>query len=321
VSSLPDLETWVRAAEQPSLHWRWLTEVEGRPADDPDVVAARAEVSKTGWARRILDEQLPSGAWASPDATARGLYVPKYIATNWRMIVLSDLGATRSDTGVARGAELMISAFGGPDGDLGGARSEVCFTGNAVRLLSNLGYGDDPRLTPAIDWLVGSQKADGGWHCFPSETGTLDGWEALAAFAALPPTRRTSATDAAVARGAEFYLQRHLLEEGPEPYEPWRRTHYPVHYYYDYLVGLEFLTRLGFGKDARLGPALDLLESRRNRDGSWNLDALHPDLPGPEITDYQLRTPYYPFAIEPAGRPSRWITVTALGVLRRAGRA
>jgi hypothetical protein len=320
VSSLPDLRAWVLAADEPSLIWRWLTEVEGRAPDDPDVVATRAQVPTKGWARRILDEQLPSGAWDAPGVTARHLYVPKYIATNWRMIVLSELGATRADPGVARGAELMLTAFGGPEGDLGGSRSEVCFTGNAVRLFSQLGYADDPRLTPAIDWLLEAQKDDGGWHCFPSETGTLDGWEALAAFAALPASRRTAATERAMARGAEFYLERHLLDEGPGTYDPWRRTHYPVHYYYDYLVGLDVLARLGFGRDARLGPALELLESRRNADGTWNLDALHPDLPGPEVTDYQLRTPYYPFAIEPAGRPSRWITVTALGVLRRTGR-
>ena len=321
MSSLPDLEAWVREADEPSLRWRWLTEVEGRPIGNGEVVAARAEVLQKGWARRLLDEQLPSGAWASPGVTSRHLYVPKYIATNWRMIVLSELGATRADPGVARGAELMIAAFGGPEGDLGGTGSEVCFTGNAVRFLSNLGYADDPRLDAAIAWLIGSQKADGGWHCFPSETGTLDGWEGLAAFAALPTSRHSAAVDRAIARGAEFYLARHLLEEGPDEYGPWRRTHYPVHYYYDYLVGLDLLTRLGFGRDDRLGPALDLLESRRNADGTWNLDALHPDLPGPDVTDYQLRTPYYPFAIEPAGRPSRWITVTALGVLRRAGRA
>jgi hypothetical protein len=321
VSLLPDLESWVRAADEPSLIWRWLTEVEGRPATDPTVIAARAEVPAKGWARRILDEQLPSGAWASPGVTSRHLYVPKYIASNWRMIVLSDLGVTRADPGAARGAELMMTAFGGPEGDLGGTSSEVCFTGNAVRFLSNLGYADDPRLSSAIDWLVATQKADGGWHCWPSETGTLDGWEALGAFAALPSNRRSAAVENAVARGAEFFLEHHLLDEEPGVYEPWRRTHYPVHYYYDYLVGLDILTRLGFGHDDRLGPALDLLQSRRNSDGTWNLDALHPDLPGPEVTDYQLRTPNYPFAIEPAGRPSRWITVTALGVLRRARRA
>jgi hypothetical protein len=314
-----ELERWVREAEQPSLSWRWLTEVEGRPADDPSVVAARAEVPAKGWAKSLLDEQLPAGNWVSPGVSGRELYRPKYVSTNWKMLVLSELGATRSAPGVARAAELLLSTFA-PAGELGGTSSEVCFTGNIVRMMANLGYAHDPLLGPAIDWLVNAQKPDGGWHCFPSETGTLDGWEALAAFASLPKPLRTEGVERSVRRGAEFYLDHHLLEEGPVPYDPWRRTHYPVHYYYDFLVGLDVLTRLGFGADERMRPALDLLESRRNPDGSWDLDALHPDLPGPEVTDYQIDTPYYPFALEPAGRPSRWITVTALGVLRRAGR-
>jgi hypothetical protein len=317
--SRSDLERWVRAADEPSLVWRWLTEVEGRPGDDPAVVAARSDVPNRGGAQRLLAEQLPAGNWVSPGVERPQLYRPKYIATTWKLIVLSELGATRSTPGIQRAAELMLSTYA-PAGELGGKESEVCFTGNMVRTMANLGYADDPLLGPAIAWLVASQKADGGWNCFPSDTGTLDGWEALAAFAALPQSKRTEEVERAIRRGAEFYLDHFLLEEGPEPYAPWRRTHYPTHYYYDYLVGLDFLTRLGFGADERMRPALDLLESRRNADGTWNLDALHPDLPGPEVTDYQLEPPYYPFVLEPEGRPSRWITVTALGVLRRAGR-
>jgi hypothetical protein len=64
-------------------------------------------------------------------------------------------------------------------------------------------------------------------------------------------------------------------------------------------------------------PALDRLEGMRNRDGSWNMDALHPDTEDP---GYRVRGPFYPLGLEVAGRPSRWITTTALAVLNRAGR-
>src|SRR5439155_209312 len=120
------------------------------------------------------------------------------------------------------------------------------------------------------------QWGDGGWHCFRSSTGTLDCWEALAAFAALPEKIRTPPILESIERGAEFYLDRRLFREGPVPYRPWFRLHYPVHYYYDILVGLDTLTSLGYGEDPRMRPALDRLEAMRNRDGSWNMDALHP---------------------------------------------
>jgi len=311
------LRSWLLEEKDPSVRFRVLTEVLDRAPEDPEVVAAAAERGHAGWGEAILTRQLPAGQWDSPGTSSRDLYTPKYIATNWRLLVLSDLGFTRAHPAVARAAELLMAAEAGPSGALGGSESEVCFTGNAVRMLTKLGYGSDARVAAALAWLLESQKTDGGWHCFPSPTGTLDCWEALAAFAAIPRAEWTDRLRRAVEAGANFYLDRGLLHEG-EPYAPWLRLHYPVHYYYDLLVGLDALTALGYAKELRLGPALDWLESRRSPDGSWNIDASHPDLPTED--PYQLRPPYYPFVLETPGRPSRWITLNALAVLRRAGR-
>jgi hypothetical protein len=79
------------------------------------------------------------------------------------------------------------------------------------------------------------------------------------------------------------------------------------------------MAALGKGDDPRLRPALAWLEERRNRDGTWNLDAIHPDL---EDEGYLrgMQTPTVSVGLEFPGRPSRWITRTPLTVLRRAGR-
>jgi len=312
------LRNWLLAKEaDPSVRVRVLRELLDKPADDPAVLRAQKEIGRKGWAAKILREQHPGGQWDTKGTSSFELYRPKYVATNWRLLVLADLGVTRKHPRVAKGVTLFFRRFSGPSGGLGHRGSEVCFTGNAVRMLVRLGYLKDPRLRPAIDWLVRHQKADGGWHCFPSRTGTLDCWEALSAFAALPPASRTAPVNRAIERGAEFYLERRLFREGREPYAPWFRLHYPVHYYYDILVGLDVLTSLGYGDDPRMRPALDRLEKMRNRDGSWNMDALHPDSEDPV---YQFRGPFYPLGLEVPGRPSRWITTTALAVLKRAGR-
>ena len=312
------LRTWLLEDKDPSVRYRVLTEVLDRAPDDPEVVAAAAERGRSGWGFEILSRQLPDGQWDAPTTSSRDLYVPKYIATNWRLLVLADLGFTRAHPAVARAAEVVLATEGGPTGQLGGSESELCYTGNAVRMMTRFGYGEDPRVQAATRWLLETQKADGGWHCWPSETGTLDCWEGLAAFAAMPRPAWSDAIRRSVAAGAEFYLSRGLLREGDE-YAPWLRMHYPVHYYYDFLVGLDVLTSLGYGRDPRLASVLDLLERRRRPDGAWALDAAHPDLPAEE--EYQVRTPYYPFVLETPGRPSRWITLNALAVLRRAGRA
>ena len=312
------LRDWLSDKDaDPSVRHRVLRELLDKPADDPAVVRARRQIGSKGWAAEILRLQHPGGQWDTAGTSARELYRPKYIATNWRLLVLSDLGVHGKHPRVAKAVNLFLRRFSGPAGGLGQRGSEVCFTGNAVRMLVRFGYLEDPRTSPAIDWLVRHQKADGGWHCFRSRTGTLDAWEALAAFASLPPAARSASIRRAIERGAAFYLDRGLVREGRTKYAPWFRLHYPVHYYYDLLVGLDVLTALGYGDDPRIRPALDTLERMRNRDGSWNLDAHHPDSEDPT---YQFRGPFYPFGLEVPGRPSRWITTTALTVLKRAGR-
>jgi hypothetical protein len=312
------IQTWLLSKDaDPSVRLRVLRDLLDRPEDDPAAVRVRREIGRAGWAAQLLKGQHPDGQWVTPGSTAFELYRPKYIATNWRLLVLSDLGLTRKNARLAKAIRLFLRRFSGPKGDLGGTGSEVCFTGNAVRMLARTGYLQDSRTAEAIEWLVRHQKEDGGWHCFRSSTGTLDCWEPLAAFAALPPAARSPAVQRAIERGAEFYLARGLLREGRTPYRPWFRLHYPVHYYYDVLVGLDALTSLGFGEDPRIRPALDRLVDMRNRDGSWNMDALHPDTEDP---NYQFRGPVYPLELEAPGRPSRWITTTALAVLTRAGR-
>lgn len=314
-----DLRSWLVGSDaDPSVRAFVRAELLDRPSDDPELIADRAQIGRDGWVARFLALQLAEGQWDNPGTTFSDLYLPKYIASNWRLIMLGELGATRALPGVARGVELWLSRTAPPEDSMGGAGSEVCFTGNAVRTAHALGFGDDRRVGAATEWLIGAQKEDGGWHCFPSEVGTIDGWEAMAAFAALAPSARSAAMRRAIERGAAFYLERHLWNEGTTRYAPWTRLHYPVHYYYDYLVGLEFLTALGYADDERLRPALAHLESARDDAGRWRNEALHPDV-GPD-SDYSVRTPYYSVAIEPLGQPSRWITARALRVLRRAGR-
>jgi len=312
------IRNWLLGEDaDPSVRHRVLTDLLDKPADDPEVVAVRKEIGRDGWAAKILREQHPGGQWSTPGTSAFELYRPKYVATNWRLLVLADLGVSGKNPRVAKAVKLFLRRFSGPSRDLGGRGSEVCFTGNAVRMLVRFGHVENRALRPAIEWLVRHQKSDGGWHCFPSRIGTLDCWEALAAFAAMPVESRSASMRRAIERGADFYLDRGLLREGRTPYAPWMRLHYPVHYFYDLLVGLDVLTALGYGDDPRIRSALDRLEAKRNRDGTWSLDALHPDSEDPQ---YRTRGPFYSLGLEVPGRPSRWITTTALTVLRRAGR-
>jgi hypothetical protein len=300
----------------PSVRVRFWVEVDGRSRQDPRVRDAQRAIGKTGWAASLLDYQLPDGHWVTPGTSGSELYRPKYIVTNWLAIVLADLGMTRSDPRIRRTAEMILDRWSKRGGDLTGRSGEICVTGNAVRTLIRFGYLDHPAVQRSIGWIVRTQKPDGGWHCFRSRTGTLDGWEGLAALAEIPEQARSESVRRSIDRGAEFYLRHHLMNEGRVRYQPWFRIHYPNHYYYDVLVGLRTLVRLGYGKDARIAPAIRWLRNKRARDGTWALDATHPDLDAAH-GGYVFRDLVFPMLLEPLNLPSRWATVEALSVLTR----
>lgn len=308
---------WLLEPEQPVVRYYTLTKLLDLKENDPDVREAESNILDRGWAKEILESQKPEGNWDS----VNNLYRPKYSATNWKMIVLSDFALNhRDDARLERGCELF---FKDPewlgDEEKFDKEGEVCVSGNLARMLTRFGYEDDPRVKMVFGWLITHQKEDGGWHCFESNTGTLDCWEALAAYSALPKSKRSKSMQSSLEKGAEFYLERHLHEEG-EKYEPWFRFHYPTHYFYDILVGLDVLTSLGYGGDKRLSFALDLLKEKRLEDGAWAMDAIHPDLG--DGADYIMKDKVLNrFALEQLGMPSKWITLTALKVLKRVEEA
>ena len=304
---------------EPSIRYLALTELLGRPKNDDQVKSAARRIPGKGWAAEIISRQRPSGCWE----TERALYLPKYLSTNWMLLILSDLGLTKSDARISKACEVWIERMGKEDGGFGldGAKtSHLCTTGNCARALIKFGYVDHRSVTSALEWLVRNSAEKGGWSCFGSGR-NLDSWEPMSAFAVYPRARWTRGMRDCVEKAAEYFLEKELHVQGSH-YEPWYRFHYPVHYYYDLLVGLDFITALGYGSDRRLTHALEALRRKRNADGTWSLDAVHPDVEG-GMGDWYRAHPKQaptPFALEEVGRPSKMITLRALTVLKRVER-
>jgi len=311
---------WLLEENQPGIRLRTLTELLGRPSSDPEVRAARSQVASIGWAAEILARRTPGAGWS--DGTSP--YRPKYVSTNWMMLVLSDLGVTRDSPAVRDACEYWMERMAARNGGVGGnsvGNQHYCVAANMARALIQLGYADDSRVRATLDWLVGIADPKGGWSCFGLSR-NLDSWEAMSAFAAYPRSRWSPEMRSCIEKAAEYFLSRELHRQGAR-YAPWYRTHYPVHYYYDLLVGLDFMTRLGYANDPRLGYATAWLRSRRRRDGRWNLDAVHPDV-GPAMRRWLSSHPTQrpiPFALETVGRPSKMVTLTAVKALDAIDRA
>ena len=287
-----------------------LVDLLGHPPSSGETRSAYDQISRRGWAKQILDAQRKGGNWES----RKSIYRPKYTATNWRMLVLSDLGLTKKNRRIERACELFFADW--LKEELPVTEGEICIVGNLARMLTRFGYIDDTRVKGLFNWIVKNQKDDGGWHCFKSKTGTLDCWEGLGAFAALPRGLWTRSIKRSAERGAEFYLERHLMEEGPR-YGPWLRLHYPNHYYYDILLGLDIVTKLGYADDKRLRPALAILEKKARADGTWAIDKVHPDVESRYRPHYRLKGEPKAFALEEPGEPSKWMTLKSLRVMKR----
>ncbi len=328
-----DVVDWLVEAGQPSVRYHTLVDLLGRKESDPDVREAYSKIPRRGWAKDILALQKPGGYWEPNEPTSpteenvlrrpanflrwlNFLFRPGYVTTNWRALVLSDLGLTSKDRRIGKIADLFFKYKLGLGSPMNIYNEEVCIVGNTARMLTRFGYLDDFRVRKLYDRLLEDQKEDGGWNCFPSDKGTLDSWEALAAYAVLPKAKRTKRINRSIERGVEFYLRRKLFDDGEKKYAPWFRFHYPVHYYYDILVGLDLVTKLGYADDRRLRPALKILNDKRRRDGTWPLDKVHPDRGAEAGYDPNLKK-LKPFALEEAGKPSKWITLIALRILKR----
>ena len=88
----------------------------------------------------------------------------------------------------------------------------------------------------------------------------------------------------------------------------WTRFAFPTWWHYDVLRGLDYLRAADVTPDERVAEAVDLVAAKRDSDGRWLLAARYPGAMPVETGEGQ-------------GRPSRWITLRALRVIRWHERA
>jgi hypothetical protein len=336
--------TWLLEPDNPSVRYLALRHLLERSEDDPEVKAARAAIPHSRLVERIFARQDPVGFWGDPASP----YQPKYKSSYWTLMVLGHLGLSREDERVQQAMEYVFR-FQQQEGGFAefgeeGARQEYlykvqkarergkkpppesafvadlihqmtlsCLTGNVVAALLRLGYGDDPRLWRAVDWLVSIQNADGGWLCPYWKAHVRDTHScfygticALEASTEIPENKRLPAVQKAAARGAEFLLMHRLYQADHHDFQVinpnWLKLAFPWFYGYNILRGLWVLTRLGY-RDERMEDALAVLREKQTPEGKWVLES----------------TPYGRMQanLEKKGQPGKWVTLKALCVLER----
>ncbi|MDH5754540.1 MAG: hypothetical protein OEY95_04995 [Candidatus Bathyarchaeota archaeon] len=189
-----------------------------------------------------------------------------------------------------------------------------CLTGNMAAALIRIGYLNDQRVKKALKWLVKIQNMDGGWLCpywrahIKDMHGCFYGTICpMEAFSEVPRKNLTKEMEQAMERGAEFLLMHRLFKADHHDYKiinhSWLKLGFPHFYGYNILRGLDVLTKLGYVKDERLNDAVEILLQKRQNNGTWILEST-------PIGRMQTNK-------EAKGKPSKWITLLALRILKR----
>ncbi len=332
---------WLLEEENPSVRYYTLRDILGCKRDDPELLASKAAIPSSKTVAKILFKQRPEGYWEESWSP----YHPKYKSSYWQIMTLAQLGMDKTDARVRNSCEYIFQ-FQLETGGFSSSTTESalreyrhlrekgkklpppdewasstvyehqysCLTGNMVAALIRMGYVDNDRVWWALEWLSRIQNMDGGWLCpywkaHVKDThgcfyGTICPMEA---FSEVPKESQTKEMEQAVQRGAEFLLMHRLFKADHHDFmvinQSWLKFSFPWFYGYNILRGLDVLTQLGYVKDERLSDAVQVLLKKCCSDGTWILE--------------NAPTGRMHANIETVGRPSKWITLIALRVLKR----
>jgi hypothetical protein len=318
-----DVVDWLLEESDPSVRYLALRDLLRRGEDDEEVLEAKARIMEVGAVPRILAKQGSEGNWGEPEDFYRR---SKYKGTVWNLILLAELCADPENERVKASCEFVLNwsqerSSGGfsvrGDGNSGGAKGSVicCLTSNMAFSLMRLGYGEDPRVRKALDWITTYQryerasKAPNEWpyqydRCWRDHSCRSGAVKSLKAMAEVPEPMRTAEMERTIAEGAEFLLSQHIVRKGPGSREvarpEWLHLGFPLMWNTDILEILDILTRLGY-QDERMHDALSVLLSKRGADGRW-------------VQENRFEGRFL-ISLERNGRPSKWVTLRALRVL------
>lgn len=299
-----DVIDWLLDSD-PALRWQVLRDLTDAPAEE--VAGERARVAHEGWGAELLAAQGADGRWSG------GTFFPEWISTEATLRLLYGFGLDPAADEARRAiAPVHESARWEYDPTMRYFDGEVepCINGRTVAVGSY--FGQDVR--GIVDRLLTEQMADGGWNCEQERGSTRGSFDTtINVLEGLLEFERSTGPDPDVAaarlRGEEYLLERHLfrrLSDGQVAQTRWLDLGFPNGWYYDVARALDHLRRARTEPDERMAEALDVLASKRDAQGRWPLDhAYHPTL----LVDLG----------ETEGRPSRWLTLRALRVLRWAG--
>jgi len=294
----------------PAIRWQVMRDLTNASAHA--VAVERARVEHDGWGARVLALEDPDGLWAGgacfPASYRGGEPGQPWTATMHTLQTLQLLGLDpASESG--RRAIVLVAENGrwehaGQlyfDGEV-----EPCINGRTIETGAYFGVP----VEPIVERVLGERLDDGGWNCeveygsvrssFDTTINVLDG---LLEFERA--TGQSEGVRTARRSGEEYLLERGLFRRrstGEVVRPTYLEFAFPYYWHYDVLRALDYFRRSGANPDPRMAEAVEIVQSKRQPDGRWLLDRIHP---GQVYFDLE----------DGVGTPSRWNTLRALRVL------
>ncbi len=295
----------------PAIRWQVLRDLMNAPGGD--VAAERARVEHDGWGARLLALEDSDGLWDGgacfPASFTGSEPGQPWTATMHTLQTLRVLGLDPASESARRAIRLVAEngrwEHAGQryfDGEV-----EPCINGRTIE--TGAYFGVD--VGAVVARILAGQLADGGWNCetengsvrssFDTTINVLDGlleFERATGGSAKVRTARRS--------GEEYLLERALFRRkttGAIVQPAYLEFAFPYYWHYDVLRALDYFRRSGADPDPRMAEAAAVVQGKRQPDGRWLLDRVHPG-----CVHFELEGG--------VGTPSRWNTLRALRVLK-----
>jgi hypothetical protein len=308
---------WLLASDV-AVRWQVMRDL--LDASAPEWRAERARVETEGWGARLLSCEGDDGQWAGGAFLPRGFEMREWqesgqpwTATTFSVTQLREFGLDPASARARQAVELIGANSRWDEGGQPYWAGEVeeCINGRTVADGSYFGVD----VSPIVARLVGERLEDGGWNCErvngsvrSSFATTINVLEGLLEYERT--TGGTAGSQEARRSGEEYLLERHLfrrLGTRKPADEQFLELTYPTRWHYDVLRALDYFRSAaaigGVPPDPRLSEAVDHVRSRRLADGTWSLD-------------WRPRGRTWFDMDDGVGKPSRWVTLKALRVLR-----
>ncbi len=269
------------------------------------------KIAEQGWGRQFLERRKANGHWGER------FYQPKWISTHYTLLDLRHLNISRDNEIVKETISMVLKTGKSNDGGikLGPStleHSDICVNGMFLNYASYFQSSEND-LRSLIDCILAEKMPDGAFNCRSIRSGaihsslhtTISVLEGFTEFQKSGNHYREREVSAAIKSAVEFILMHKLFlsdHSGRIIDKKFLNLSFPGRWKYDILRALDYFRYAGQHFDDRMEVALNLLKSKRNKDGLWNMQAAHPGK--------------VHFIMETAGKPSRWNTLRAWRVLK-----